>query len=73
MEQITKQGADTSSTLIAVCDSIKAMANTSGQVVENIKGLNKRAPSIDDSLRPLHQSLEEVGTRLAILEAYVRP
>jgi 5'-3' exonuclease len=70
MEQITKQGDDTSSALMAVCDSIKVMTNTSSQVVENIKGMNKWAPTIDNSLQALHQSLEEVSTRVAIMEAY---
>jgi hypothetical protein len=64
-EQITKQGDDTSSSLMAFRDSLKAMANTSGQVVENIKGLNKWAPNIENSIQYLHKSLEEVGMRVA--------
>jgi hypothetical protein len=32
---------------MVVHDSIKAMANTSGHVAENIKGMNKWAPYID--------------------------
>ena len=64
-----KQGDDTSSALMAVKDSLKAMAHSQDKIVENIQGLNNWAPAIDDSLRAMHKSLEEVGTRVAILEA----
>ena len=66
--EVTKQGDDTSSALMSVRDSVKAMATTNDHVVANIQGLNKWAPAIDDSIRALHKHLEEVGTRVAILE-----
>jgi hypothetical protein len=67
--QVTKQGEDTSSALMAVRDSLKAMATTNGQIVENMAGINKWAPAIDESIRALHKSLTEVGTRVAVLES----
>ena len=45
-----KQGDDTSSALMAMKDSLKAMATSQGKIVENIQGLNGWAPAIDDSL-----------------------
>jgi hypothetical protein len=67
--QVTKQGEDTSSALTAVRDSLKALSATNVTVCENIKGLNKWAPAIDESIRDLLKTVEEVGTRVAILEA----
>jgi two-component sensor histidine kinase len=49
-EQFNKQSADTSSALKAVRDSLQAMAATNGTVSENIQGLNKWAPAIDNSI-----------------------
>ncbi|KAK1646535.1 hypothetical protein QYE76_064340 [Lolium multiflorum] len=66
--QVTKQGEDTSSALTAVRDSLKALSATNVTVCENIKGLNKWALAIDDSIRDLLKSVEEVGTCVAILE-----
>lgn len=58
---------------MAVKDSLKAMASSQGKIVENIQGLDSWAPAIDDSLRAMHKSLEEVGTRVAVLEAERHP
>ena len=65
---MTKQGDNTGSALTSVRDSLKVLATTNDLVVANIQGLNKWAPAIDDSIRALHKHLEEVGTRVAILE-----
>lgn len=67
--QLTKQSEDTSSALSAVRDSLKAMATSNTTVCKNINGLNKCASAIDISIRDLLNSVEEVGTRVAILEA----
>jgi hypothetical protein len=68
--QVTKQGEDTSSALTAVRDSLKALSATNVTVCENIKGLNKWAPAIDDSIRDLLKTVEEVGTDTSNLHHY---
>ena len=66
--QFTKYGDDMSSALMSVMDSLKGMANTHGEAVKNIQGLNNWLLTIDDSLCDLHHTIEEVGTRVAVLE-----
>ena len=66
---LKKQSDDSNMALQAINESLKAFATANVKLSDNLQGLNKWVPAIDALMLAVTKSIEEVGARVAALEA----